>query len=320
MIKAPYNFVPLAHKVVFPEWADQISIDQPFEDGISGTINVKYTAQTPGFFGNGKNKENGCSDNYTAANGKYAIPGSSLRGMLRNVIEIASFGKFNRVSDAALSVRDLQNRELYINYFTKTNGPKEYESTSKAGWLAFEDGIWNLYPVKYHRIEDYDIEQYYKLQKNSLESRTEFEKRIRPLKKKVGVYFTAGEQEPHFHHGGMKLVYSKVESINSKNFSGALKGFIVLVGQPGRRFNEKQNRKIGKHLDFIFEDTGKQKLDVDNCTILQFKQANASKAADQKKGLNLPKKLNEYQDIGYPGIPISWSFYDVSSSIQKLNP
>ena len=304
MIKAPYNFVPLAHKVVFPEWADQISIDQPFEDGISGTINVKYTAQTPVFVGNGKSDNNSPIPNYRAANGKYAIPGSSLRGMLRNVIEIASFGKFNRVSDAALSVRDLQNRELYTNFFTKTNGPKEYEAISKAGWLAFEDGIWNLYPVKYHRIEDYDIEQYYNLQKHSLESRTEFEKRIKPLKEKVGVYFTAGEQEPHFHHGGMKLVYSKVESINSKNFSGALKGFIVLVGQPGRRFNEKQNRKIGKHLDFIFEDKGNQKLDVDNCTILQFKQANASKAADQKKGLNLPKKLNEYQDIGYPGIPV----------------
>ena len=93
MIKAPYNFVPLAQKVVFPEWASQISIDRPFEDGISGTIDVEYTSQTPVFIGNGKNKENGCADNYKAANGKYAIPGSTLRGMLRNVIEIASFGK-----------------------------------------------------------------------------------------------------------------------------------------------------------------------------------------------------------------------------------
>lgn len=108
MIKAPYNFVPLAQKVVFPEWGSQISIDSPFEDGISGTISVRYTAQTPVFVGNGKN-DNGNIDNYKAANGKFAIPGSSLRGMFRNVIEIASFGKFNRVSDAALSVRDLTN-------------------------------------------------------------------------------------------------------------------------------------------------------------------------------------------------------------------
>ena len=40
IIKAPFNFVTLSDKVFFPEWADKISQDIPFSDGLSGTINL----------------------------------------------------------------------------------------------------------------------------------------------------------------------------------------------------------------------------------------------------------------------------------------
>lgn len=277
MIKAPYNFVPLAQKVVFPEWGSQISIDSPFEDGISGTINVRYTAQTPVFVGNGKN-DNGNIDNYKAANGKFAIPGSSLRGMFRNVIEIASFGKFNRVSDAALSVRDLTNaaKKLYRSHFTN--------KSIKGGWLIFENAGWVVYPVGYKRIEDSDIEKYYELESGALTKREDSNDRMKKLhndiRNKVAVFFSAGE--------------TKVSRIKETEYPSSEKGFIVLTGNPGGK----------KHLDFVFEDKGKQKITVDYATILQFKQTNAPKASDQKKGLDLAKKLNDCKTIGYPGIPV----------------
>ena len=274
MIKAPYNFVPLAQKVVFPEWADQVSIDQPFEDGISGTINVKYTAQTPVFVGNGKSDNNSTIPNYKAANGKYAIPGSSLRGMLRNVMEIASFGKFNRVSNAALSVRDLTPaaKELYRSHFTN--------KSIKGGWLVFENTDWMLYPVGYQRVEDSEIEKQYNLKFGSLKIREDSVARIKKLHNEVKVFFSNEE--------------SKVSRIKRTSYRGSAEGFIVLTGNPGGK----------KHLDFIFENKSKEKISIDKNTILQFKQINASKAADQKRGLNLSKKLNEYQHIGYPGIPV----------------
>lgn len=273
MIKAPYNFVPLAQKVVFPEWGSQISIDSPFEDGISGTINVRYTAQTPVFVGNGKN-DNGNIDNYKASNGKFAIPGSSLRGMFRNVIEIASFGKFNRVSDAALSVRDLTNaaKKLYRSHFTN--------KSIKGGWLIFENAGWVVYPVEYKRIEDSDIEKYYALTFGALTKREDSNDRINKLHNDVAVFFSAGE--------------TKVSRIKETEYPSSVKGFIVLTGNPGGK----------KHLDFVFEDKGKQKITVDYATILQFKQTNAPKAADQKKGLDLAKKLKDCKNIGYPGIPV----------------
>jgi len=52
-IKAPFNFVPLSDKVFFPDWADKISHDIPFEDGVSGTIELTLTAKTPIFVRNG---------------------------------------------------------------------------------------------------------------------------------------------------------------------------------------------------------------------------------------------------------------------------
>lgn len=310
MIKAPYNFVPLSSKVVFPEWGTQISIDKPFEDGVSGTIEVEYTTKTPVFIGNGKKDNNTVNSNYKAANGKYAIPGSSIRGMLRNIIEIAAFGKFNRVSDAALSVRDLQNRELYSAHLTLDKGNRTYESLSKAGWLVYEDNMWFLYPVVYHRVEDKNLEEVYP-SLGDLRKRNEFELRIRPIMKDVSVYFSTEETDKHRHHGGMTLVYSKIKNLKRQKFSGAKHGFTVLTGQPGRSFNKKQNREVGKHLDFIFEDKGTNKIEVSYETLLQFKQANTPKASDQKRGLDLTKKLNDCKKIGYPGIPV---FYLPDSS------
>ena len=46
MITAPYNFVPLNKKVVYPHWAKLISHDVPFENSLSGTIELQITAKT----------------------------------------------------------------------------------------------------------------------------------------------------------------------------------------------------------------------------------------------------------------------------------
>jgi CRISPR-associated protein (TIGR03986 family) len=300
MIKAPYNFVPLAQTVVFPEWADLVSIDQPFEDGISGTINVKYTAQTPVFIGNGKGdekeNENVPIPNYTLANGKYAIPGSSLRGMLRNIMEIASFGKFSRVSNPILSVRDLQNGGLYTRHFTKEDNGA-YEALSKAGWLEqnSESGEWFLYPVKYYRIEDSVLENLYKKDLRNKDSK----KRIRKIANKVEVFFTANPVKVHKHHfmkkkqDNLKLKYAKVEKINFTQFSGAKPGFSVLTGSCGR-----------KHMDFIFEDKKIDSIPVPKEIIRKFDDINIPDSANQKPGKALRNELSDYKKFGYPGLPV----------------
>ena len=47
MFNSPYNFVPLAPFVLYPEWAAQASHDHPFEDGLSGELAIKLINHTP---------------------------------------------------------------------------------------------------------------------------------------------------------------------------------------------------------------------------------------------------------------------------------
>lgn len=114
-IKAPFNFVPLNDNVFFPGWADKISQDIPFEDGMSGTIELKITAKTPIFVRNGhveKDKEQN-TERYKSfsktTDGSYFIPGTSIKGAVRSVLEILSFGKMSqhRVANQSFGIRDL---------------------------------------------------------------------------------------------------------------------------------------------------------------------------------------------------------------------
>jgi hypothetical protein len=123
-IPSPYNFVPLSRHVFFPDWAAQVSQDVPFSDGISGWFEIEVEAMTPIFIRHGEkprewNEKNPAEvdrlrehwlqietaatpswpeddwiDFFREPDGAYAIPGSSLKGALRLVLEIASFGKF----------------------------------------------------------------------------------------------------------------------------------------------------------------------------------------------------------------------------------
>ena len=110
-IKAPYNFVPLEEKAFYPSWANHISQDIPFEDGVSGRIEYTITAKTPIYVRNGQKQEDKPEnrDNTFShtSDGKYFIPGTSIKGEIRSVLEILSFGKMTQVQDSRFGIRDL---------------------------------------------------------------------------------------------------------------------------------------------------------------------------------------------------------------------
>ncbi|MBZ7986097.1 TIGR03986 family CRISPR-associated RAMP protein [Campylobacter sp. Cr9] len=89
---APYNFIPLNHKNEFA------SFDKPNDfnkfDGVSGEINLTITTKTPFFIGDSEKESDKDYKDFFMVDGKPQIPGSSLRGMIRNLVEIVSYGKF----------------------------------------------------------------------------------------------------------------------------------------------------------------------------------------------------------------------------------
>ena len=102
-ISAPYSFVPLNSKVYIPAWHNKVSQDIPFEDGEDGIIEVKWRNVSPliirdGSFGKSEPAYSAFV-NLPDGTRRYFIPGSSIKGMLRNVMAIMSFGKFEKFND-----------------------------------------------------------------------------------------------------------------------------------------------------------------------------------------------------------------------------
>ncbi len=157
-LDAPYNFVPLSKHVHEAESAQDISIDRPFSDGISGVLDLQIDAHSPLCVGDKNRKasdrEPGRVRFFRLPDGTPAIPGSSLRGMIRNVMEIACFGRMNLIDDRRFSLRDLTGA-------AKEDYTRALVNKSQAGWLFFDDDPkgkgWKIRPCRFGRITHGEI-------------------------------------------------------------------------------------------------------------------------------------------------------------------
>lgn len=145
MITAPYNFVPLNKHVYLPDWADQISHDIPFEDGEDGYIEVTWENVSPLCIRDASAGDDGYSMHVKQPDGSrlYFLPGSSLRGMLRNTLNILAFGKMEQYDNRFFGYRIFDtNKPLGKKY-------QEEMAKVKFGWLhkdESEDDKYVLYP------------------------------------------------------------------------------------------------------------------------------------------------------------------------------
>lgn len=139
-ITSPYNFVPLNQQVFYPDWAEQASQDLPFKDGLDVSLDIKLTNVSPLFTRNGsKDGKDPFSAHIIGEDGKrhYFIPATTIKGMLREIVEIMTFGKMQEG-------KDYQNRQFGYRDVAKQAGKKqntEYMrkvSMGKPGWLSKE--------------------------------------------------------------------------------------------------------------------------------------------------------------------------------------
>lgn len=172
-VKSPYNFVPapVEGEVFTPPWADQVSHDIPFSDGESGEVEVEITAETPIFIRDGqkklsdeeRKKQVGEFSHYTIGDKKqYFIPATSIKGMVRNVLEIMSFSRLAPVTlvNTIFGLRD--------DFNVRGSSYKNEISDVRPGWLIKENDTWRIYPTSCDRITIDSICNYFKI--NSIES------------------------------------------------------------------------------------------------------------------------------------------------------
>ncbi|WMP16517.1 TIGR03986 family type III CRISPR-associated RAMP protein [Thiothrix lacustris] len=157
-INAPYNFVPLSDTVVIPEWGEKVSHDLPFRDGVSGELELTITARTDILVGGSQSNGHVHFFQIDGGNGKYAIPGSSLRGMFRNVMEIATFSRMSAVDDKSYGLRDISKSGNV--YQSRVTGAGKV----KTGFLKMSDKKTDkkiiLIPCDMARLDHRDLEDW----------------------------------------------------------------------------------------------------------------------------------------------------------------
>lgn len=134
---APYNFVPLNDKVVEAQLdintvteKRPCDFDRYHPDRHTGYIDLTITTKSPVYIRGlldaqdlKDGRESKDKSDFFAPNGKPAIPGSSLRGLIRQMVEMVSFGKLVGFDDKRLYFRAMADqcerlKKEYMNTMT----------------------------------------------------------------------------------------------------------------------------------------------------------------------------------------------------------
>ena len=164
---APYNFVPLPEQIVQTDYEipghDVYTGHTGYLDCTLTTLTPTYTraAMTPDFFAEWADRINEMMQNDQARE-KYAqffhlddaehpvIPGSSLRGMTRMLVEIAGYGKVQWVTDEQLIFRAVGDPTSLGRYYNRRllqdDGRKYLTPLVRAGYLEKRGGHWFIRP------------------------------------------------------------------------------------------------------------------------------------------------------------------------------
>jgi len=162
---APYNFVPLNEKVV--PVSEKIPAFNKYHHDTkrrTGWIEVTIETQTPLYI-RGTLSENELgpemetkdqSDFFSPAN-TLKIPGSSLRGMVRSLVEIVSFAKFNTYTDKRLYYRALADKsnlrkEYSENMSSFDRFAKKSNYKFSAGIMRKQGMTYEILPSEYRQI------------------------------------------------------------------------------------------------------------------------------------------------------------------------
>lgn len=137
MLKAkpsiPYNFIRLADHVIPAEFyttngEDAIVADYKTHinqsENVSGFIDISITAKTPLFIGGESiEDEDGLYQAFYGDDENPIIPGSSIKGMIKQIFKIVTSGTFRSFNNG---FGDFEDRHLYFRDFASNNALSRY--------------------------------------------------------------------------------------------------------------------------------------------------------------------------------------------------
>ena len=175
-VGAPYNFVPFTQKLYTYKDRTPTAHNSVEKTLISGEIDYEMTAQTSIFIDDGTKEHHF----YKNRDGKYSIPGSSVRGLIRNNVQILGFSGFDDdIDDYALMYRNvaggaekkryatiLGNRLLPVGNGKSISILKEVQ----AGYIAKTETGYRIYKTCVDSIKkEYGKMNYYIITERTME-------------------------------------------------------------------------------------------------------------------------------------------------------
>lgn len=329
ILKLPYSFVPCATSIYVPHWAHQVSHDIPFRESYSGAIDVTLTNHgylcvggTSGSKDRDKNKISSISWAKTP-DGKTVIPGSSIKGMLRNDAEIICFGKFQQFTNKLYAFRDVTSSKT--DYFARYK-----DFTVSAAWIKLnDDGTVSARLCSCAKAYNGDINALLKLSgdreiKNSVPdggkniSRTADGKvkndNLKDKYLKAGKGFktqykaTICDLERKINNGIKKRAHFEFDQ-DKFDSSSAVDGYLVFTNY--RVEDEKiPNHKKYVNYSYFYYDIKDTVIDVSVDVYNKFER---SQSPDTKELVTFLKN-NQHKEYGFP----VWVFRDKKGVIQEI--
>ena len=309
IIKSPFNFVPLSDKVFSPEWEDEISQDIPFSDGVSGTIGLTITAESPIFVGNGqpqkedKEKEDHSFSHIVTPDGnRYFIPGTSIKGEVRNILEIMSYGKMCVDERAKFARRDLNDSHVYPL-------PKE-QKHEHCGWLRKNRDNFEIIDCgKCWRISHPEIDRFLGeplMRNNFSEEKNEDAKLEDNQKTAIYKYDLIKDHKGSEHileNLSFEVTNEKYRRVKVSS-DGDIHGIIVFTGQPSF-WKKTRGKMAGKYYEFVFPEQVEaiRKISGEEFKHFEFiyKKTKGDKESEDWKRI---KKLLDESEHGSRGVPV----------------
>lgn len=187
-VGAPYNFVPFSKDVYHYPDGKQTKHNDMSEKLFSGEISYGMTAETPVFVGDGRKDGKGTELFHKNERGSYAIPGSTVRGLIRNNVQILGLSEIgDDVDDYALMYRAVaagMEKKRYgeilgtdqINVGVDKTVMLNVLQNVKAGYISEKAGKYYIREAEEHAVGngEYSMNYYVLSEKQVLEKRKNY--------------------------------------------------------------------------------------------------------------------------------------------------
>lgn len=343
-VGAPYNFVPFYNDVVGVDEADMSVHDVISDELLTGEISYRFKAETPIIIGDGCKDSNGTSKEHFFRNerGQLAIPGSTIRGLIRNNVQILGLSGFDQdIEDYHLMFREVASGidkkrygTILGNKAVPLSDGKQFSilENVRAGYIVKEGETYRIYKTVVDKINTSLGEMnYYVLSERKISEDTGcknfpyFKKHPEKAQHQLDEGFELIEKNGTVHYKGeknndYKPGYEKV-SYTIKDLKK-----VIQVGEPGvyssegtlmrtGKMNEKKVQYIIPEIDKSKEYIKIPKEDIRAFEIDFNKRLNALKGFGDPQFFNLPKE-GEEKPVFYIELP--QSVHGMSESSTRL--